>query len=65
MSNSIEEDAFEEVSTKEFWVPMAFIIKFPSLKVVEGRGHDLLYESSMWSPLRRSSLWTCDMQVGA
>jgi hypothetical protein len=64
VSNSIEEDSLEEVSTKEFWDPMASIIKFPSLKEVEARGHDLLYESSTWFPLRLSSLWTCNMQVG-
>jgi hypothetical protein len=62
--NSVEEDVLEEVSTKNFWVPMASIIEFPSLKVVEPRGHDLLYEYSTWFPLGLSSLWTCNMQVG-
>jgi hypothetical protein len=58
------EKVLEEVSAKKFWVPMAFIIEFPSLKVVGARGHGLLYESSTWFPLRLSSLWTCNMQVG-
>jgi hypothetical protein len=54
--NSIEEDVLEEVSAKKFWVPMVSIIEFPSLKVVEARGHNLLYESSTWFPLRLSFL---------
>jgi hypothetical protein len=64
VSNSVEEDVLEEVSAKKFWVPLTSIIEFPSLKVVEVRCHDLLYESSTWFLLILSSLWTCNMQVG-
>jgi hypothetical protein len=63
VSNSVE-DVLEEVSAKKFWVPVASIIEFPGLKVVEARGHDLLYETSTWFPLILASLWTCNMQVG-
>jgi hypothetical protein len=62
--NSVEEDVLEEISAKKFCVPMTSIIEFPTLEVVEVRCHDMLYESSMWFPLRLSSLWTCNMQVG-
>jgi hypothetical protein len=64
VSNSVEEDILEDIFTKKFWVPITSIIEFPSLKVVETRGHDLLYESSTWFSLILSSLWTCNMQVG-